>query len=72
MSLAILSTHSLYVPELDRCTEILIQFGASSEWPVGQPAGEKGNDGTKTAGHRSERNCAEKKNAACRERGAAR
>lgn len=38
-----------YVPDSDRCTEILIQFGTSFERPVRQPAG-KGNDGTGNEG----------------------
>lgn len=32
---------AFYVPDLDRCTEILIQFGTSFEWPVRQPAGKR-------------------------------
>lgn len=44
-----------YVPDSDRCTEILIQFGTSFEWLVRQPA-EKGERryGEKTAGPRPE------------------
>lgn len=81
LSLAKLLCLSLYVPELDRCTEILIQFGTSFG-VAGQAAerreGEKGSDGAKqlVAGPPSPifrtDGTAEKKNAACGERGAAR
>lgn len=64
-----------YVPDSDRCTEILIQFGTSFERPVRQPAGKgERRHGGKTAGPRTGigRKLREKKNAACGERGAAR
>lgn len=70
-----------YVPDSDRCTEILIQFGTSFERPVRQPAGKGerryGENSwpllpAGSAGHRNQAELREKKNAACRERGAAR
>lgn len=60
----------LYVPDLDRCTEILIQFGTSFEWPVRQPAGKRERRHKQLVTDRAE--LREKKNAACDKRSAAR